>query len=60
MNEDLSYEEVSVEILDPQVNKLRNKEVSSAKVLWRNQLIDGLKWEIEANMKSRYTNLLPN
>ena len=41
MNENLSYEEVPVEILDRQVKKLRNKEVASVKVLWRNHLVEG-------------------
>ncbi|XP_069148224.1 uncharacterized protein [Solanum lycopersicum] len=39
VKEDLSYEEVPVEILDCQVKKLRNKEVSSVKVLWRNNVL---------------------
>ena len=33
VDENLSYEEVLVEILDPQVKKLRNKEVASVKFL---------------------------
>ena len=33
VKEDLSYEEVPVEILDRQVTKVRNKEVASVKVL---------------------------
>ncbi|WMV50992.1 hypothetical protein MTR67_044377 [Solanum verrucosum] len=37
----LSYEEVSVEILDRKVRKLRNKEIASVKVLWSNQLVKG-------------------
>ncbi|XP_070017916.1 uncharacterized protein [Nicotiana sylvestris] len=37
VNEELSYEEVPVAILDRQVWKLRNKEIASVKVLWRNQ-----------------------
>ena len=37
MTEDLVYEEVPVAILDRQVKKLRNKEIASVKVLWRNQ-----------------------
>ncbi|WMV25123.1 hypothetical protein MTR67_018508 [Solanum verrucosum] len=41
VKENLSYEEVSVEILDQQVKKLRNKEIASVKVLWRNQLVEG-------------------
>ncbi|WMV50850.1 hypothetical protein MTR67_044235, partial [Solanum verrucosum] len=36
VKENLFYKEVSVEILDRQVKKLRNKEVASVKVLWRN------------------------
>ena len=39
VNEDLSYEEVPLQILDRQVRKLRNKEVSSVKFLWRNHLV---------------------
>ena len=39
--ENLSYEEVSVEILDCQVKMLRNKEGASLKVLWRNYLVEG-------------------
>ncbi|XP_070025338.1 uncharacterized protein [Nicotiana sylvestris] len=36
INEELSYEEIPVAILDRQVRKLRNKEIASVKVLWRN------------------------
>ena len=42
--ENLSYEEVSVEILDCQVKRLRNKEVTSVKVIWRNNLVEGATW----------------
>ncbi|TMW99382.1 hypothetical protein EJD97_002658 [Solanum chilense] len=54
VEENLSYEEVSDEILDRQIEKLRNKEVSSVKVLWNNQLVDDEIQEAEADMKSRY------
>ncbi|WMV25038.1 hypothetical protein MTR67_018423 [Solanum verrucosum] len=54
VDENLSYEEVPVEILDRQVKKLRNKEVASIRVLWRNQLVEDGTWEAEADMKSRY------
>ncbi|XP_055803431.1 uncharacterized protein LOC129872473 [Solanum dulcamara] len=36
VKESLSYKEVLMEILDRQVRKLRNKEVASVNVLWRN------------------------
>ncbi|WMV37668.1 hypothetical protein MTR67_031053 [Solanum verrucosum] len=55
--ESISYEEVLIEILDQQVKKLRNKEVASVKVLWRNHLVEGSTWEAEANMMSRYPHL---
>ena len=52
--ENLSYEDVPVDILDDQVKMLRNKELSSVKVLWRNHLVEGVTWEAEADMKSCY------
>ncbi|WMV37890.1 hypothetical protein MTR67_031275 [Solanum verrucosum] len=42
VDESLSYEEVPVEILDRKVKKLRNKEVASVKVFWRNHLVEVL------------------
>ena len=41
LKDSLSYEDVLVEILDCQVRRLRNKEISSVKVLWRSQSIEG-------------------
>ena len=55
----LLYEEVTVEILDRQVKRLRNKEAASVKVLWRNHLVEGETWEDEENMNSRYPHLFP-
>ena len=40
VDDSLSYEEVPVEILVPQVKKFRNKEAASIKVLWRNNLVE--------------------
>ena len=50
----LSYEEVPIEILDRQVKRLRNKELSSVKVLWKNHLVEEATWKAKADMKSRY------
>ena len=36
VEENLTYEEIPVEILDQQVWKLRNKEIAFVYVLWRN------------------------
>ena len=49
VDENLSYEEVSVKFLDRQVKKLRNEKVASVKVLWRNHLVEGATWEAEAD-----------
>ncbi|WMV32773.1 hypothetical protein MTR67_026158 [Solanum verrucosum] len=60
VNENLSYKEVPVEILHLEVKKLRNKEVTSVKVLWRNLLVEGATWEAEADVMSRYPHLFPS
>ncbi|WMV18621.1 hypothetical protein MTR67_012006, partial [Solanum verrucosum] len=59
-DENLSYEEISVEILVRQVKRLRNKEVASGKVLWRNHLVKGSTWDAETDMKSPYPYLFPS
>ncbi|XP_069152834.1 uncharacterized protein [Solanum lycopersicum] len=53
----LSCEEIPVQILDPQVWKLRTKEVASVKVLWRNQFVEEATWEAEEDMKMSYPHL---
>src|SRR5262249_22935414 len=55
--EDLSYEETLVAILDRQIRKLRNKEISIIKVQWQNQRIEECTWETEESMKTRYPEL---
>ncbi|WMV30225.1 hypothetical protein MTR67_023610 [Solanum verrucosum] len=54
---DLTYEEVRIAILDRQVMKLRNKEVTSVKVLWRNKQVEEVTWEAEEAMKLKYLHL---
>ena len=57
IEDNLTYEEVPVEILDRQVKRLRNKEVASVKVLWRNQKVESATWEAEDDKKKRYPHL---
>ena len=52
MKDNISYEEVLVQILDKKIMKLRNREVAFIKVLLNNHLVDGATWETEADMKS--------
>ncbi|WMV36965.1 hypothetical protein MTR67_030350 [Solanum verrucosum] len=53
----LYYEEISVQILDRQVLKLRTKEVASVKVLWRNLFVEEATWEVEEYMKKIYPHI---
>ncbi|XP_069148193.1 uncharacterized protein [Solanum lycopersicum] len=56
----LSYEEFPIQILDSQVEKLRNKEVASLKVLWKNHLVEGATSEAEVDMKYCCPHLFEN
>ncbi|WMV29585.1 hypothetical protein MTR67_022970 [Solanum verrucosum] len=59
VKDSLTYEEVPIEILDRQVGRLRNREITSVKVLWRSQSIERATWEAEAPMKAKYPHLFP-
>ncbi|XP_049373445.1 uncharacterized protein LOC125838428 [Solanum verrucosum] len=54
IKDNLSYEEIPVQILDRQVRRLRTKDVASVKVFWRNQFVEEATWEAEEDMKKRY------
>ena len=57
VTEDLTHEEVPIAILDHQVKKMRNKEIASMKVRWRNRQREEITWEAEEAMKSKYPHL---
>ncbi|WMV15201.1 hypothetical protein MTR67_008586 [Solanum verrucosum] len=57
IKDNLSYEEIPVQILERQVRRLRTNDVASVKVLWRNQFIEEATWEAEKDMKKRYSYL---
>ena len=54
IKDNLSYEEIHAQILDRQVRKLRIKEVTSVKVLWRNQFVEESSSKYKEDMKNRY------
>ena len=56
----LSNDDVPVQIMDHQVRRLRNNEITSVKVLWRSQSVEGAIWQAEAGMKDKYPNLFPS
>ncbi|KAA0032070.1 pol protein [Cucumis melo var. makuwa] len=57
ISENLSYEEQLVEILAREVKKLRNREISLVKVLWRNHGVEEATWEREEDMRTQYPEL---
>lgn len=57
INEELTYEAIRVYIIDRQVHKLRNKEITSVNVIWRNHQVEKATWEAEEEMKKKYTYL---
>ena len=54
LDENLCYEEEPIAIVDRQVKKLRSKEVTSVKVIWRNHTTEEATWESEDAMRSKY------
>ncbi|KAL5550792.1 hypothetical protein UlMin_000968 [Ulmus minor] len=57
VNEDLTYEEKPVQILDRKDKTLRNKVIPLVKVLWRNHKIEEATWEREDDMRINYPEL---
>ena len=57
LRDDLSYEELPVQILDREEKELRNKTISLVKVIWRNHLVEEATWEREDQMRSQYPHL---
>ena len=57
IQENLTYEEEPVQILDRREQVLRNKTILLVKVLWRSHTVEEATWELEEQMKRHYSNL---
>nr|CAD1830024.1 unnamed protein product [Ananas comosus var. bracteatus] len=57
LQEDVSYEEFSIEILAREVRKLRNREIPYVKVRWSNHSDCEATWELEDELKANHTHL---
>ncbi|XP_074276978.1 uncharacterized protein LOC141600631 [Silene latifolia] len=57
VREDLSYEELPIQILDYKEKVLRNKTISLVKVLWSRHEETEATWEVEQEMKDKYPHL---
>lgn len=53
----LSYEEVPIQIVDRKEQVLRNKGIPSVKVIWRNHSAEEATWELEDKMIKDYPEL---
>ena len=54
LEENLSYVEQPVQILDRKEQVLRTKTIPMVKVLWRSQAVEEATWETEESMRERY------
>ncbi|KAJ4701711.1 Retrotransposon protein, putative, Ty3-gypsy subclass [Melia azedarach] len=57
LEENLTYEEEAVQILDSREQQLRNKTIPLVKVLWRNHNVEEATWEREDQIRVRYPHL---
>lgn len=57
LNQDFNYENKPKAILDRKVQQLKNKLITSVKVLWKHHGQEEATWELEDNMKENYLEL---
>ena len=57
LEEDLTYEERPIQILDRGIKELRNKWIPLVKILWRNRSMEEATWECGEEMKNKYPEL---
>ena len=57
LKENLTYEEIPVQIVDRKEQVLRSKMIPLVKVLWKNHEREAATWEPEAQMRHQYPHL---
>ncbi|XP_028084511.1 uncharacterized protein LOC114285649 [Camellia sinensis] len=57
VDEDASYKERLIQILDTREQVLRGKTIPLVKVLWRHHGVEEVTWEREAEVRSKYPDL---
>ena len=58
LKENLTYEEMLVQIVDCKEHALRTKVIPLVKVLWKNHEREAATWEPEAQMRHQYPQLV--
>lgn len=54
VEQNISYEEEPVQILDREVKKLQNKKIPLVKVFLKNHKVDEATWERESSLREQY------
>ena len=54
IQEDFSYEEAPVQIVDRKVKTLRHREISLVKVIWQYHGAEEATWELESKMREHH------
>ena len=57
IQEDATYGEVPVQIIDRKMKSLRHREIPLVKVLWQHHGVEEATWELETTMQERYPHL---
>jgi len=57
IQENLTYEEIPVKLLDRKVQELCTKSIPLVKFLWRNHEIEEASWELEEEIRKKYPSL---
>ena len=57
LKENLTYEEIPVQIEDCKEHVLRSKMIPLVKVLWKNHEMEAATWELEIQMRRQYPQL---
>ena len=57
LDQNLTFEEEPITILDRQIRKLRSKEIASVKVQWKHRPVEEATWETESDMRRKYPHL---
>ena len=57
LDQDISYEEKLIQVLDEKYKVLQNKTILLVKVLWRNNKYHEDAWELESDMREKYPEL---
>jgi hypothetical protein len=60
VRENLTVKPVPLQIEDREVKHLKNKEITSVKVIWREPAGENTMWELESRMKESYPKLFPS